>query len=329
MAKNTNNKKKDSIWQWQSYLNDFSSHLKLERSLSVQTITSYISDICILEKFLLEQKTQLGYLNVKISPLDVTSNEITDFLRDGQENGLSKRSQARRLSALKTFYKFLQLTDSSAPNPCEAVEGPKSARYLPEVLSVKEIITILESVDLTEAQGQRNRAILEMLYSCGLRVSELVTLKLSDIFMSEQFIRVVGKGNKQRLVPIGEHAIKAVSDYMEQRWETLQGAGENRGKHEVQRGSSDDILFLNRRGGPLTREMVFLIVKKSAQKAGITKTISPHTFRHSFATHLVENGADLRVVQQMLGHESILTTEIYTHIGQATWMKDILEHHPL
>ncbi len=330
MAKNINNKKKDSNSLWESYLNDFSSHLKLERSLSMQTISAYISDLYILESYLLEKRQLLGYKNVKFLPSDVSTDEITDFLRDGQENGVSKRSQARRLSALKTFYKFLQLTDSSAPNPCEGVEGPKSAKYLPVVLSVKEIERILEAVDLSASMGYRDRAILEMLYSCGLRVSELISLRLSDLYFNEQFIRVVGKGDKQRLVPIGEHAIKAVSDYMELRWETLQGAGENRGKHvKVAKGTSDDILFLNRRGGALSREMVFLIVKNSAKKGGITKTISPHTFRHSFATHLVENGADLRVVQQMLGHQSILTTEIYTHIGQATWMKDILEHHPL
>lgn len=304
---------------WKHALLDFVSYLRLERSLSGHTISAYLSD---LEQFALF----LG----DISPQEVTPEHISGFLRGGYEAGISKRSQARRISSIKAFYKFTQMQDG-ADNPCTAIDTPKSSRYLPTVLSVEEVETILSSVDMSRPDGIRNRAILEMLYSCGLRVSELVDLRLSDLFLKDSFIRVTGKGDKQRLVPVGEPAVRAVENYLPARWETLNGAKKGRGKHTVSAllaPEAENTLFLNRRGGKLTREMVFLIVKRGAAAAGITKVISPHTFRHSFATHLVENGADLRVVQQMLGHESILTTEIYTHVSSQQWMKNILEHHP-
>ena len=234
------------------------------------------------------------------------------------------------LNDFKTFYSYLQDNYPSFANPGANLDSPKSSRYLPEILSYDEILSIFSAVDLSSELGVRNRAILEMLYSCGLRVSELITLKLSDLFFEDSFIRVVGKGDKQRLVPISPDSIDAVECYLEWRWQVLQRAKPGRGKHKVSNNlkvstESNSLLFINRRGGKLSREMVFLIVKDAASVAGIDKSISPHTFRHSFATHLIENGADLRVVQQMLGHESILTTEIYTHVSKQAWMKDILD----
>lgn len=304
---------------WKNALLDFVSYLRLERSLSGHTVSSYLSDLKQFALFLGE-----------VPPQGVTPEHISEFLRRGYEEGISKRSQARRISSIKAFYKFTQMQDGGE-NPCAAIDTPKNSRYLPTVLSVEEVEAILASVDLSRPEGSRNRAILEMLYSCGLRVSELVDLRLSDLFFKDSFIRVTGKGDKQRLVPVGEPAVQAVENYLPARWETLSGAKKGRGKHIVSASlapEAENTLFLNRRGGKLTREMVFLIVKRQAEAAGITKEISPHTFRHSFATHLVENGADLRVVQQMLGHESILTTEIYTHVSSQQWMKNILEHHP-
>ena len=240
------------------------------------------------------------------------------------------------LSALKALYRFLKIEYDFKGNPLETIDTPKITRRLPDVLSVEEIDKILGTCNLATYEGQRNRAMLEMLYSCGLRVSELINLKISDIFFKEQFVRITGKGNKQRLVPIGEYAISAVKNYIPTRWDCLQKAKNSRSsspnlgksKNKTKLSESDEILFLNRRGGKLTRVMVFTIVKKQAELAGIKKDVHPHTFRHSFATHLVENGADLRAVQDMLGHESILTTEIYTHVSSQQWMKNILDHHP-
>ena len=252
-----------------------------------------------------------------IAPADASSDDIFRFLETQVAAGVTKRSQSRILSSVKALYRFLDAEGAlPAGNPCDKITAPKINPYLPTVLSVDEVWAILDSVDLSKPEGHRNRAILEVLYSCGLRVSELVNLKISDLFPDEQFIRVFGKGSKQRLVPIGEPALKAIRLYRE-----IRDAG------PVQK-AAEDILFLNRRGGKLTREMIFHIVKEQAAVAGIRKEISPHTFRHSFATHLVENGADLRVVQQMLGHESILTTEIYTHIDTRKWQETILKYHP-
>ncbi len=334
---------------WKDFLQDFSTYLRLERSLSENTVNCYVSDLLKFKESL-DGKT----------PLEVTQADVEKFLKDQVDEGLEKRSQARKLSAIKAFYKFVDLSTSvHYKNPTAAIDTPKISRHLPDVLSQEEIAKLLDSIDLSQPEGYRNRAIIEMMYGCGLRVSELVELRLSDLFFKEGYVRIVGKGNKQRLVPVGEYAISAVEEYITHRWSTLSAAKGNRGRWEeikkkgipddqlpeghvksdekVIRKSreiaqfareSDNTLFLNRRGGRLSRVMIFNIIKKQVAAAGIAKTVSPHTLRHSFATHLVENGADLRVVQQMLGHESILTTEIYTHISAHQWMQDILDHHP-
>lgn len=290
-------------------LSDFSSYLRLELSLSENTVNSYCSDV---DKFF-EYWANLGDVsNIR----SVDSENIKGFISQEMEKGLSKRSQARLVSSLKAFFKFLVNESIIELDPCVLIDSPKIKPYLPEVLSQDEVVRIIESVDLSQSEGHRNRAILETLYSCGLRVSELVNLKYSDIFFDQEFLRIIGKGNKQRLVPLGRPAADAIRIYLQ-----------TRSLLPVKKGSEDNV-FLNRRGGRITREMVFLIVKKSAAEAGVDKIISPHTFRHSFATHLVENGADLRAVQEMLGHESILTTEIYTHINSEKWRDSILKCHP-
>ena len=331
-------------------LEDFCSFLRLERSLSSNTIAAYKSDIRLFIDFLQEYDKDISETTPSskavLSPDKITPEHLEAYMKMQYTKGFSRYSQARKLSSLKAFYKFMAPDN----NPCDRVESPKIPRSLPTVLSVEEVERIIMAAggeivsdgvaaEMPTGLECRNRAILEMLYSCGLRVSELVELKLSDLFFEDGFIRVIGKGNKQRLVPVGELAIEAVMAYMEERGQTLQKAKSirgNGGKHTAGKSRlrnnlkmAEEILFLNRRGGKLTREMVFLIIKEAARRAGVDKKISPHTFRHSFATHLVENGADLRVVQDMLGHSSILTTEIYTHVNAQTWMKDILEHHPM
>ena len=348
---------------WKDFIKDFGTYLRLERSLSENTIAGYCTDIVSLWSF----------VGDGVLPTDITPERIQAFLKEeterplkNGEKGIAKRSQARLVSSLRAFYKFIDFykqeykADLPADyhNPVQAIETPKITRHLPDILSQEEVEQLLASFDLSSPEGVRNRAIIEMLYGCGLRVSELVELTLSDLFFEEGYIRVVGKGNKQRLVPVGEYAISAVKEYLPHRWEVLSDAQPQRGRRsEVKKNSlpdsvdtdsaseptkvprksreiarfaqeSDNTLFLNRRGGRLSRVMIFTMIKKQAELVGIKKNISPHTLRHSFATHLVENGADLRVVQQMLGHESILTTEIYTHISAQQWMKDILEHHP-
>lgn len=285
----------------ETVLSDYRSYLRLERSLSPNSVASYVSDLKKLSLFLGKGMEE------------ASSSDLISFLEEQQSLGITKRTQSRIISSLKSFYKFLEMEGRITENPCDRLDSPKIKPYLPVVLSVDEVDRIISSVDLSQPQGQRNKAILEVLYGCGLRVSELVNLNISDLFLKESFIRVIGKGNKQRLIPIGELAADAVKQYL----------GQSRRKY-----TEDDVLFLNRRGKKMTREMVFLIVKKQAELAGVEKEISPHTFRHSFASHLVENGADLRVVQQMLGHESILTTEIYTHIDTQKWEREIIEHHP-
>lgn len=292
---------------YETTLLEFRDYLKLERSLSSNTIAAYAADV---ERYLASLKEQ------GVAPADAGSDDIQRFVQERVEAGLTKRSQSRLISSVKALYRFLDAEGRLRENPCDRIATPKLNVHLPTVLSVDEVLAILDSVDLAQHEGHRNRCILEVLYSCGLRVSELVSLKISDIFPDEQFIRVFGKGSKQRIVPVGEPALKAIRLYRE-----VRDAG------PVQRGC-EDILFLNRRGGKLTREMVFHIVKEQVAAAGIRKNVSPHTFRHSFATHLVENGADLRVVQQMLGHESILTTEIYTHVDTRKWQDTILKYHP-
>ena len=296
---------------WPGILSDYRSWLRIERSLSPNTVSSYLNDIAKLRKMYPER-----------DPGELDGEDLSAFISSEVEHGISKRSQSRTVSSLKSFYEFLEiegrLSGEDGRNPADTIDSPKISRHIPTVLSVDEVDRILSSVDLSVPEGHRNRAILEVLYSCGLRVSELVSLRISDLFPEDSFIRVIGKGDKQRLVPIGEPAIRAVQLYLSQ---TRRAFATNTKKDE-------DILFLNRRGGKMSRQMVFLIIKRQCEIAGITKEISPHTFRHSFATHLVENGADLRAVQQMLGHESILTTEIYTHIDSRKWQQGILAHHP-
>ena len=292
---------------YETTLLDFTGYLRLERSMSPNTIAGYSSDV---RKYF-EVLRRAG-----VAPADASPDIISKFLAELVESGVTKRSQARATSSIKALYRYLDAEGRLESNPCDKIAAPKMNPYLPTVLSVEEVLAILDSVDLSKPFGHRDRCILEVLYSCGLRVSELVSLKISDLFLDEGFIRVFGKGSKQRLVPIGEPAVKAIRLYR-----SIRDAG------PVQK-QAEDILFLNRRGGRLSRVAVFNIVKEQAAVAGIRKEISPHTFRHSFATHLVENGADLRVVQQMLGHESILTTEIYTHIDTKKWQDTILKYHP-
>ena len=289
---------------WKDILSDYTSYLVIERALSKNSVSSYISDISKLA----------GTYNDK-SPEELSGEDLSAFIAQ-QAAAISKRSQSRLISALKSFFGFMEIEGRIQVNPADTIDPPKISRHIPVVLSVEEIDRIMNSVDLSEPEGQRNRAILEVLYSCGLRVSELISLRISDLFFDESFIRVIGKGDKQRLVPIGEPAMQAVEMYLSQ------------SRRAYVSKKAEDILFLNRRGGKLSRQMIFLMIKSQCEKAGITKEISPHTFRHSFATHLVENGADLRAVQQMLGHESILTTEIYTHIDSRKWQDGIIKYHP-
>lgn len=290
---------------WKSYLNDYQMYLKLEKGLSQNTITSYSQDI---------QKLEALYTEVK--PENITSEQINDFVYQ-MAHFINPRSQARLISSLKSFYKFLRLENYLDHDPTQLIESPKIGRKLPDTLSLEEIDLLIQSLDLSTPEGERNRAILELLYGCGLRVSELVNLKLSDLFFAEGFIRVTGKGSKQRLIPINEYSIKLISIYINQIR-----------VHQLPQKGEEDILFLNRRGKRLTRVMIFTIIKKQAEIVGIHKNISPHTFRHSFATHLLQNGADLRAIQQLLGHESITTTEIYTHVDQQHLREAILHYHP-
>ena len=342
---------------WEEYIFDFKTYLQLERSLSGNTVAGYISDVELLRMVVNgvdpEQLKRKGRkpgqekdpLPDKKQVHQVTREDILNFVSYQFTSKQAKRSQSRRVSSLRAFFKYVQMQKEAIPdplfsgwtNPMQGVETPKITRHLPDILSFEEVEAILSSFNLTTPEGVRNKAIIEVLYGCGLRVSELVDLTLPDLFLDEGYIRVVGKGDKQRLVPVGEYAIGAIKDYLPVRWEILSGAGKNRGRHEEGKSSrqvnkfaqeSNHTLFLNRRGGKLTRVMIFTMIRERVTALGIKKKISPHTFRHSFATHLVENGADLRVVQQMLGHESILTTEIYTHISSRQWMQDILEHHP-
>lgn len=273
----------------------------------MKTAEAYLHDVGLLDEFLGEKKLE----NVEISDLQ----DFAKYLQKDQE--VKATSQARILSGVRAFYRFLVLEGTLETNPAQLIDTPKLARKLPTVLSVPEVEAIINAVDLSLPEGHRNRAMIEVLYSCGLRVSELITLQLSCLFFDEGYIRVIGKGNKERIVPIGSTAQKAIRLYVEGYRMSL----------KIKKGDAD-IVFLNRRGGRLSRVMVFHIVKELAEKAGITKEISPHTFRHSFATHLVEGGADLRAVQEMLGHESITTTEIYTHLDREYVQSTIALHHP-
>ena len=282
---------------------DYRNYLRFERRMSPGTVASYGRDV----------QGFLDYFDK--SPATVQPADVQAYLGHRAHQGLSKRSSARLLSALRSFFDWCVAEGQVQDNPCDRVDSPKLGKYLPAVLSVEEVTSILESVDLKTPFGKRDRAILEVLYGCGLRVSEAAGLRLSQIRLKEGFVRVIGKGDKQRLVPLGDMAADAIRAYLPERPEPAAAAYE-------------DYLFLNRFGKPLSRVSLFNLVKRQAVVAGIRKEISPHTFRHSFATHLIENGADLRSVQEMLGHESILTTEIYTHIDTSTWHKVVLEHHP-
>lgn len=282
-------------------LKDYEYYLKIECAMSPNTVASYISDLTAF------------FSAVGKDPKDVVPEDIISYF--AETTALSKRSQARVLSSLHSFYKWMIMEGEMTDNPSDAIEAPKLGKYLPAVLSVEEVDRLIAAVDLDSAFGKRDRAMLETLYGLGLRVSELVSLRISSIWTEQGFVSVIGKGDKQRLVPLGGMARDAIRDYLE-----VRGLAADR--------ESSDILFLNRFGRALTRVAVFKMIKAYAVKAGISKEISPHTLRHSFATHLIENGADLRAVQEMLGHESILTTEIYTHIDSSTWQRNILEHFP-
>ncbi len=295
---------------WQNYIKGFTLYLFLEKSLSENSIEGYLHDANKLKIFAEEHSPTL-------SPKDFSYDLLLEFLSHLVDDKLSVRSQARIVSGIKAFFRYLLLENIIDTDPTELLEGPKIGRKLPDTLSEEDIDKIICAIDLSKPEGQRNKAMIETLYGCGLRVSELVNLKISNIQAKGGFIRVVGKGDKERLVPIEKYTLKQINLYLD-----------NDRKHlEIQKGE-EDIAFLNRRGKRLTRVMIFTIIKQLAKAAGIQKTISPHTLRHSFATHLVMNGADLRAVQEMLGHESILTTEIYTHLDRQFLRKTILDFHP-
>lgn len=295
---------------WEAYKKGFKAYLQLEKSLSENSVEAYVHDI---EKF-----TQFLYLNkLEKSPQEIELHHLEAFLQWINELGMTSTSQARIISGLRSFYKFCLQEQISKTDPTALLEAPKLARRLPDTLSFDEIEKIIEANDLSRPEGVRNKAIVETLYSCGLRVSELVNLKRSCLYFDVGYIRIIGKGDKERLVPIGSSAIKYIKIYLE-----------NIRVHMPVINGNEDVVFLNRRGRKLTRVMIFTIIKNLAKKAAITKNISPHTFRHSFATHLVEGGADLRAVQEMLGHESITTTEIYTHLDREYLRDTLQQFHP-
>jgi integrase/recombinase XerD len=295
---------------WQSYIKHFKNYLRLERSFSDNSVQAYIRDTEKLAEYI-----ELAAINV--SPAETKEEHLLAFLKYLSELGLTAHSQARILSGIKAFYKYLLLENEITEDPTELIEAPRLPRKLPDVLSYEEIEQMLNAIDHSTPEGTRNRAIIEVLYSSGLRVSELIGLQLTFCYFDIGFIRILGKGDKVRLVPIGKEAIKYVELYLD-----------HVRSHQEIKKDSEDIVFLNRRGGQLSRVMVFLIIKDVAEKAGISKNVSPHTFRHSFATHLIEGGASLRAVQEMLGHESITTTEIYTHLDRDYLRQIITEFHP-
>jgi len=296
--------------KWASYIKGFKSYLQLERSLSPNSVDAYIRDISRLADYLEME-------GLDIQPEDIKLKDLQAFVKWINKLGLGARSQARMLSGIKAFYKYLLLEDLVKKNPAELLESPRIGRKLPDTLSIVEIEKMISNIDMSKPEGQRNKAMLETLYGCGLRVSELIGLQLSNLYFKEGFIKVSGKGDKERLVPVGETAKQNIKAYIDSYRIHLNIHRED-----------EDILFINRRGRKLSRVMVYLIIKELAEKAGIRKNIGPHTFRHSFATHLVEGGADLRAVQEMLGHESITTTEIYTHLDRGYLRDTILQYHP-
>lgn len=291
---------------WTNAINDFNDYLKIERGFSVNSISSYKEDITKFKKFISYTK----------NPLEVNSDDIKGFLHDISKE-LNSTSQSRIISGLRSFFEFLIFEKYIKDNPLKLIESPKTSRKLPDVLSLEEIDLLISKIDLSIEQGERNLAIIELLYGCGIRVSELVDLKISDLFFEENFIKVTGKGNKQRLIPIGNITKQNINNYLLN----------SRNKIKVINTFKDHV-FLNRRGKNLSRAMIFTIIKKLAKKANFSKSISPHTFRHSFATHLLENGADLRTIQQLLGHESITTTEIYMHLDNKYLSEALNKFHP-
>lgn len=293
--------------QGNNIIDKYKTWLRLEKSLSANSIEAYLTDLDKLIRFVESEGKDFATISYQ---------DLQQFVAQLRDIGIHPRSQARIISGIKSFYRFLLLDEYITADPTELLESPKIGLKLPEVLTVNEINDILDTIDLSLPEGQRNRAMLEVLYSCGLRVSELISLRYSDVYFDEGFIRVEGKGSKQRLVPISETAIQEIKNYLL-----------DRNLMVVKKGF-EDILFLSRRGTALSRIMVFHIIKQQTEMAGVHKNVSPHTFRHSFATHLLEGGANLRAIQEMLGHEKITTTEIYTHIDRQFLRKEILEHHP-
>jgi integrase/recombinase XerD len=294
---------------WDPYIKGFRLHLQMERSLSGNSVEGYTADVNKLRDFIDP--------TYALSPQKIKLEHLREFLKLLNEIGIGSNSQARIVSGIRSFYKYLLLENEISHDPTTLLEAPRAKRKLPQVLSVPEIDALIGAVDRSKAEGERNVALLETLYSCGLRVSELITLKISDLHLKEDYIRIIGKGNKQRLVPLGKTAKKHIRLYLEQ----------VRPAVPVKKGS-EDVLFLNRRGTGLSRIYIFMLIKDLAIKAGVNKVISPHTFRHSFATHLIDGGADLRAIQEMLGHESITTTEIYTHLDDSFLRENIMSFHP-
>lgn len=293
---------------WERYIKDFVSFLKIEKGLADNSIFAYQNDVSKLYDFAASRK---------LSATDLSYENLKEFIVELYDLGLSARTQARIISGVKQFFGFLMLEDVIEDDPSELLEMPRIGRKLPDILSIEEIDALMDTIDLSKNEGHRNRAILETLYSCGLRVSELVNLKFSDLFFEDGFIRVIGKGNKERLVPVSPSVEKEIGIY-----------NDHIRRHQTIKPGNENIVFLNRRGAKLTRVMIFTIIKDLAEKMGLNKSISPHTFRHSFATHMIEGGANLRAVQDMLGHESITTTEIYTHLDQRFLRDAIISFHP-
>ncbi|MGM0565782.1 MAG: site-specific tyrosine recombinase XerD [Bacteroidota bacterium] len=295
---------------WGSWIKSYKSYLSIERSLSQNSVQAYMNDTAKLLQFLEAE-------GIKKSPQQIDKAVLYDFLKWISETGISEATQARILSGVKSFFDFMITESAIEVNPVADVTPPKLARKIPDTLNESEIESIIESIDLSTPSGQRNRAIIELLYGCGLRVSELIDLKISNVFMDEMYLMAEGKGNKERLIPFGKAAKKQLQIYLE-----------DIRVHIPVKAKAGDIVFLNNRGNPLSRVMIFQIVKGQAEKAGIRKSISPHTFRHSFATHLIENGADLILVKELLGHVSVTTTEIYTHVSREHLRDQVLKYHP-
>lgn len=293
---------------WEHYINDFIAYLKIEKGLAENSVDAYTRDVEKLKDFSLSSKK---------NPTELKHNDLVQFVAELYDLGLSNRTQARIISGIKQFYAYLVLEEEISDDPSELLEQPRIGQKLPEVLTIEEIDAMIQAVDFSKPEGERNRAIIETLYSCGLRVSELVNLRFEDLYFDKGFIRVIGKGNKERLVPVNSAVEQEITSYR------------NNSRSQLNILSKDQkIVFLNRRGAQLTRVMIFTMIKQTALNAGITKPVSPHTFRHSFATHLLEGGANLRAIQEMLGHESITTTEIYTHLDERFLRDAIISYHP-